>query len=134
MRRAPHGLYILLLAGTVPFFMAVVLADIAWFVSYEVQWKNFCSWLLIGGLLFCGLALLWELIERIRFGWREPRGIVVFCLLLVAWIVGFLDELVHARDAWASMPTALVLSTIAAVLVLAATWAGLARSFPGEQP
>jgi len=134
MRKPLHGLHVVLLAGTIPLFLTALLADIAYCVSYEMQWKNFSSWLLVGGLLFCGLTLLWALIERIRFGWREPRGIVMFCLLLAAWILGFINELMHARDAWGSMPGAVVLSAIVAVLVVAATWAGLSRSFPGERP
>jgi hypothetical protein len=34
------------------------------------------------------------------------------------------DELVHAKDAWASMPEALVISVIATALVAAATVLG----------
>jgi uncharacterized membrane protein len=49
---------------------------------------------------------------------------VYLFLLLVAWVLGFVDELVHAKDAWASMPEALIISTIVAVLAIAATVLG----------
>ena len=43
-------------------------------------------------------------------------------VLAAAWIVGVLDALHHARDAWAIMPVAPVLSLVAAVLACIATW------------
>ena len=69
-----------------------------------MQWKNFASWLIIGGLIFGGFALLWALVDLFRAGQDGRRPIVYFLLLLAAWILGFIDELVHAKDAWASMP------------------------------
>jgi uncharacterized membrane protein len=41
--------------------------------------------------------------------------------------VAFVNALMHARDAWASMPIGLVLSVIVAVLACVATWLGFAR-------
>ena len=41
-----HPLHAILLAGTVPLFLGVLLSDIAYASSYEVQWKNFASWLM----------------------------------------------------------------------------------------
>ena len=43
-----------------------------------------------------------------------------------AQILGFVNALVHAKDAWASMPAALILSVIVALLAVAATWLGFA--------
>jgi hypothetical protein len=47
--------------------------------------------------------------------------------LLAIWVLGFINASVHARDAWASMPTALVLSAIIALLAIAATTMGFSR-------
>lgn len=121
VRKSLHPLHAVLLAGTIPLFLGVLLSDIAYYRSYEVQWKNFASWLLVGALLFGGFALLWAIIELVR---RKPRGlreILYFGLLLVVWILGFIDALVHARDVWASMPAGLILSAIVATLAIAAT-------------
>lgn len=41
-------------------------------------------------------------------------------------MIGFWNALHHARDAWAIMPMALVLSVIVTLLALLATWAGFA--------
>ena len=49
---------------------------------------------------------------------------VVFLLLLAAWVLGFVDELVHAKDAWASMPEGLIMSVLVAGLATAATVLG----------
>jgi uncharacterized membrane protein len=115
----------MLLAGTFPLFLGVLLADIAYFNTYEIQWKNFASWLLVGALVFGGLTLLGAVFAVIRVGWRVRSASVYLLLLLAAWLLGFINALVHAADAWASMPQGLVLSVVVLALVLAASWLGL---------
>jgi uncharacterized membrane protein len=132
VRRTLHPLHVVLLAGTVPLFLGVLLTDIAYFNTYEVQWKNFSSWLLVGGLTFCGLAALATLIGMIRADGRTRQWVVYLLLLLGAFVLGLINEFVHAGDAWASMPLGLVLSVLAAVLVFAATWLGLFNSRRAE--
>lgn len=125
--RSPlHPLHAFLLAGTVPLFLGALLSDLAYSESYEVQWKNFASWLIVGGLVFGGFALLCALIELLRADRRGQRPILYFLLLLSAWVLGFINALVHAKDAWASMPAALILSVIVAVLTVAAAVLGFA--------
>ena len=119
-----HPLHAFLLAGSVPLFLGVLLSDYTYFSSYEVQWKNFASWLIIGGLTFGGFALLWALVDLFRAGQDGRRPMVYFLLLLAAWILGFVDELVHAKDAWGSMPEALIVSIIVTVLAIGATVLG----------
>ena len=119
-----HPLHAILLAGTIPLFLGVLLSDIAYSASYEIQWKSFASWLIVGGLLFGGFALLWALIGLLRAGQRRRRSTLYFALLLATWILGFINALVHAQDAWASMPQGLVLSAIVAALAIAATGVG----------
>jgi uncharacterized membrane protein len=116
-----HPLHAIILAGTVPLFLAVLLSDFAYAASYEVQWKNFASWLIIGGLVFGGFALLWSLIELFRTDRSRWQPTIYFVLLLTTWLLGFIDALIHAKDAWASMPESLVLSAIVAALAIAGT-------------
>jgi uncharacterized membrane protein len=131
VQRPIHPIRAVLLAGTVPLFLGVLLGDIAYSVTYEVQWKNFASWLIVGGLVFAGFALLWELIGLFRRPSRAPRSIVRIATLLAIFVLGFVDALVHAADAWASMPTGLVLSAFVAVLAITAASLGLSRSRAG---
>lgn len=126
-----HPLHAVLLAGTVPLFLGVLLGDWTYSASYEIQWKNFASWLLVGGLAFCGFALLWALVDAFRARWRV-RPLVYVLLLLATWILGFIDSLVHAKDAWASMPDALILSVVTALFAIAATWLGFSTLRVGE--
>ena len=122
--RLLHPLHAILLAGTIPLFLGVLLSDIAYASSFEMQWKNFASWLIVGGLVFGGFALLWALIGLLRAGGRDQGPVLYFILVLATWILGFVNALVHAKDAWASMPECLILSAIVAALAIAATGSG----------
>jgi uncharacterized membrane protein len=115
-----------------PLFLGALLSDWAYGSTFEIQWKNFSSWLIVGGLVFGGLALLWALIELFRADRRASRPMVYFGVLLATWILGFVNALVHAKDAWASMPAALVLSVFVALLALVATWLGFSTLRAGD--
>lgn len=118
-RVAIHPFHAAMLAGAAPLFVGALLADWAYAKSYQVQWGDFASWLLIGAMVPATLALACALVERVRGG---GAGVLYPVVLAAAWIVGVLDALHHARDAWAIMPVAPVLSLVAAVLACIATW------------
>lgn len=124
-RSTPNPLHATLLAGTVPLFLGALLSDIAYLRSYQIQWSNFASWLIAGGLVFCGLALLFALVNLIRAHHRKGRPLIYFLLLLATWVLGFINALEHAKDAWAAMPAGLILSVIVTLLACIATWIGL---------
>lgn len=124
-RARPGGAYLFhaaVLAGMLTLFLATLLADVAYWRSYEIQWANFASWLLVGAMVLASIAVVCEIFALVRGG----RGVIHIVLLVATWVVGFLDALHHARDAWAIMPTALLLSVIAVVLALASSWIGFA--------
>jgi uncharacterized membrane protein len=120
-RRALHPLNGMLLGAANAFLVSGFLSDWAYAGSTEIQWKNFAGWLIIGGLVFTGFALLWTLVDLVRLPLGRGPRLVAFVLLLAAFVLGIVDELVHAKDAWASMPEALILSGVVAVLAIAAT-------------
>jgi uncharacterized membrane protein len=122
--RRLHPLHAVLLAGALPLFVGTVLSDVAYSRTYELQWSNFAQWLLAGGLLLEGIVLACALVGLFRPGAR--RG-AYFLVLLAVFVLGLVDSLVHARDAWATMPTGLVLSVVVALLAAVATWLGFAR-------
>jgi uncharacterized membrane protein len=122
-----HPLHAILLGGTLPAFLGALLTDVAYYSSYEVQWKNFASWLIVGGLVFCGLALLASLVGLVRRTPRRGRRGIYVILLLATFVLGLVNAFVHAGDAWASMPAGLVLSVIVAVLAVAAAFLGYSR-------
>ncbi|GFM84901.1 membrane protein [Pseudomonas cichorii] len=124
-RSTPSPLHAILLAGTVPLFLGALLSDIAYFKTFQIQWSNFASWLIAGGLVFCGLALLFALANLIRAQQKAGRPVLYFLLLLVTWVLGLVNAFEHAKDAWAVMPSGLILSVIVTLLAFVATWTGL---------
>ncbi|MEQ7919418.1 DUF2231 domain-containing protein [Xanthomonas sp. WHRI 1810A] len=131
-RSTPGPLHTILLAGTVPLFLGALLSDIAYYNSYQIQWSNFASWLIAGGLVFCGLAFLFALVQLIRADRKVGRPVLYVVLLLVTWVLGLINAFEHAKDAWASMPMGLVMSVIVTLLTCVATWIGLTHLRSGE--
>lgn len=135
LRSALHPLNALFLAATLPLFLGALLADIAYWKTYEIQWTNFASWLLAGGLVFGALAVVAALVALFRAPHRGGRVLVYALLVLGAWVVGLVSAFHHARDAWAVMPAGLVLTLIAVALACAAKWIAYAgwQPYPGWQ-
>jgi uncharacterized membrane protein len=128
-----HPLHAIFLAFPLPLFLGALLCDLAYSASFHVQWINFSSWLIAGGLLIGAFALIWALIETVRSGAaRTVRSIAYFAALLVMWVLGFINALVHAKDAWATMPASLYLSITVTLLALAAAWIGYSGLRAGE--
>ncbi|KAA8563334.1 hypothetical protein FX985_03403 [Pseudomonas extremaustralis] len=124
-RHTPGPLHAILLAGTVPLFLGALISDIAYGQTYQIQWANFASWLIAGALVFCGFALLFALVNLLRAEHKVGRPAVYCLLLLATWVLGLVNAFQHAKDAYAMMPTGLVLSVVVTVLSVVATWVGL---------
>jgi len=121
---AIHPFHAAMLAGTVPLFLGALLSDYAYSTNYQIQWSNFASWLIAGALVFGAIALVCAVIDLFHADRRDGRAIVYTIVLLATWVLGFINALIHAKDAWAMMPAGLVLSIIVAVLACVATWIG----------
>lgn len=112
--------------SALPLFLGALLSDWAYTSSYQIQWLNFSSWLIAAGLVMAGLALLGAALDLLRSRAARPhRGATCLLLLLATFVLGFINALIHAKDAWATMPTGLVLSALVFVLGAAASAAGL---------
>ncbi|MFN3352734.1 MAG: DUF2231 domain-containing protein [Brevundimonas sp.] len=130
----PHPVHAILLAFPIALFTGAVVSDIAYLRTAEVQWTNFSSWLIAGGVLFTGLTLAWALVA-LAAGWRgqerRPRAIYA-ALLALLFVVGLVNALKHSQDAWSSVQAfGLTLSILSALLALIAGvlafWAAGAR-------
>ncbi len=131
--RPLHPLHAILLAFPLPLFMGALISDLAYRATFHIQWANFSSWLIAGGLVGGGFAAFWALINLFRRGTaRKGRMIVYFVVLAVMWVLGFINALVHAKDAWATMPEGLYLSAITTLLALVAAWIGYSGFHTGE--
>lgn len=122
-----HPLHAFLVAGGLALFLGALVNDLVYVQTYEIQWKNFATWLIVGALVLSGLALLWGLVERFGRGIRPPRAGAYVVLLLIAWVLGFINAFVHAADAWASMPQGLILTVLVVILLTVATALRFAR-------
>jgi uncharacterized membrane protein len=132
-RYRPGPLHAMLLAGSVPLFLGALLSDVAYYLTYQPQWSNFAAWLLFGAALLSGLALLFALVNLVRARPMAGRPTRYFLLLLlISWALAVLNSFEHGKDAFAVMPSGLVLSVIAAPLIVIAAWIGLSnlRSTP----
>ena len=124
-RCTPSPLHTIFLAGAIPLFLGALLSDIAYFSTFQIQWSNFAAWLIAGGLVLFGVALLFALANLFQAKRKIGRPLVYFLLLLVSWVLGLINAFEHAKDAFAIMPTGLVLSAIVTLLVIVAAWVGL---------
>ena len=123
--RPLHPLHAILLAFPFSMFLGALLSDLAYWNSFQIQWANFSSWLIVGGLIGGGFAMLWALVDLFRFrGSGSRRPLIYFLVLLIMFVLGFVNALVHAKDAWATMPESLYLSVVTTLLALAAAWIG----------
>ena len=133
-RRALHPINAILLAATIPLFLGALLSDLAYRKSFEIQWTNFASWLIAGGLVVCALAVIAAAVALFRAERRGGLVLVYFLLVLATWIVGFVNAVVHGKDAWATMPDGLILSLVAVVLACIAKWIAFSGLRTGVTP
>lgn len=113
--------------SALPLFLGALLSDWAYSSSFEVQWTNFASWLIAGGLPLIGLALLWGAVDVLRpRAVRQRRGMAYLLLLVATFVLGFINSLIHAKDGWAAMPAGLILSVVVMLLATSASVIGLA--------
>lgn len=131
--RPLHPLHAIFLAFPLPLFLGALVSDLAYQGSFQVQWLNFSSWLIAGGLLLGAFALIWAFIGMFRGDTaRRGRSIVYVAALLLMWVLGLINALVHAKDAWATMPEGLYLSVVVTLLALVAAWVGYSGFYAEE--
>lgn len=126
-------MHAVLLASCLPLFLGALLSDWAYSSTFQIQWINFAAWLIVGALIFAGLALLWGLIDALRADVPHGRSSWIYLgLLAMTLVLGFVNALVHAKDGWATMPLGLILSVIVFFLAVATIWVGFAKPRTGE--
>jgi len=109
---ARRPLYALLLPVPIVCFIGNLLTDLSYLGSAgNLVWLNFSTWLNTAGLLFGAVAAVILFIDTLR----SSIGWATFLFLAAAWIVEFINALVHARDGWTAVAgPGLILSIIGA--------------------
>ena len=112
------------LAGFPPaFFTGALLTDLAYAQTANLQWQYFSIWLLTAGLIAGGVAGVAALIDWSRAADRRRAG-GRLTLGFVAWVLSFLNAMVHSRDGWeAVVPDGIILSVTVVVLLAIRSWA-----------
>ena len=82
--RAPGRWQAFLLAAALPLFLGALWSDYAYSTSYELQWSNFASWLVAGGMVFLGIALVFAIVDLVR-GRRVAACISCCCWRASCW-------------------------------------------------
>ncbi|WP_235578128.1 hypothetical protein [Pseudorhodoferax sp. Leaf267] len=114
--------------SSLPLFLGALLTDWAYASSYQIQWTNFADWLNVGGLTLAGVALAWAAVAEIVSPRRHAgRRWLDVALLAVTVVLGIANAFVHAKDGWAAMPAAPILSMLVMVVAMAASVVGLTR-------
>ncbi|MBS9719385.1 DUF2231 domain-containing protein [Tianweitania sp. BSSL-BM11] len=110
-------------------FTLTLLTDIAYYLSANLLWQNFSSWLLFAGLVFGGFALVVAIIEflaRSGLALLRPTWPVIVGYLVVL-LLALLNSFIHAGDGWtAVVPYGLATSAVTFVVMLVV--AGMNRS------
>lgn len=114
-----NAIHYILRAVPLTCFTLALVFDIVYLQTSNLLWLHFSEWLLLAGVVFCGLALLALpidlLVRRVRPSWWAVLfGVIV--LLLAIW-----NNLVHTADGWtAVMPVGVTLSAATVVAMLIA--------------
>ena len=132
-RAGPHPLHLVLVVSSLPLFLGALVSDWAYSSTFHVQWTNFASWLIAGGTLFAGCALLWAALRLFRRSNRRGRSGWVHLLLVAAtFVFALLNAVIHAKDGWAAMPEGFILSGVVLLLSAAAVWTAFTLSPEGR--
>lgn len=125
-----HPIHGLLGAYPLALFSAALVTDIVYMNSAQMMWANFSIWLITGGLIMGGAAVVAGIVDALahrRRGarrrlpwWHTLATIFLFAFALV-------NAFVHSRDAYTSVvPSGIILSAIVTVLAIVTSWTGFA--------
>lgn len=121
--RGLHTVHSHVLAFPIALFSAGLVADIAYLRTAEIQWTNFAAWLIVGALVFGGVAAAWALASLV-IALRSPqrtRRLIYFGVLAAMWLLGLVNAFKHSQDGWSSVGAlGVILSILCTVLALVA--------------
>ena len=100
--------------------IAAAFTDAMYSSNSLMQWANFSTWLIAGGLVLALFAVVVLLIDY-AIGRGGPVRWLDLGLVATAALLSLVNVFVHTRDAWTSVvPTGITISIVAAILLLVA--------------
>ncbi len=106
----------------VGFFAAALMFDIIYLYSQEIFWTQAASWLIAFGLFLAVIPRLINLVQVWITG-SYPQGSAVkihFWAYLIAVVLAIFNAFIHSRDAWAVVPTGVILSALTVIVLVIA--------------
>lgn len=87
--------------ASVPFFL-VLISDIVYWRTADLFWQHASEWLLLGATVMGGITLVIGLLEVMFRRSIRPLlpGVAATLFFIAAYLVGFVNNFVHARDGW----------------------------------
>jgi uncharacterized membrane protein len=127
-----HPIHPMLVPIPIACFIGALLTDITYYVTAEMMWADFSSWLLAVGFIFgvlAAIAVLTDFLGNRRIRMQAPAWPHLIGNLLVL-VLSFFNNLVHTRDAWTSVvPTGLILSALTVLILPVTGWLGWAMVY-----
>lgn len=104
------------------FFVAAWIFDILYIKTFQIMWTDAASWLIAIGLLIAIIPRLIHLVQVFVTQRHRTSGAekLHFWLWLVAIVLAIFNAFVHSRDAYAVVPSGVILSTAVVILLLIA--------------
>ncbi|QOV65246.1 DUF2231 domain-containing protein [Kosakonia pseudosacchari] len=120
--RATLALYELFNPLPTGFFVAAWIFDILYIKTFQIMWTDAASWLIAIGLLIAIIPRLIHLMQVFVTQRHRTSGAEKFhfWLWLVAIVLAIFNAFVHSRDAYAVVPSGVILSTAVVILLLIA--------------
>lgn len=120
--RATLALYELFNPLPTGFFVAAWIFDILYIKTFQIMWTDAASWLIAIGLLITIIPRLIHLVQVFVTQRHRTSGAekLHFWLWLVAIVLAIFNAFVHSRDAYAVVPSGVILSTAVVILLLIA--------------
>ncbi|WP_034944288.1 DUF2231 domain-containing protein [Erwinia oleae] len=104
------------------FFVAAWIFDVIYLFSTEIAWTQSASWLIVFGLILAIIPRIISLVHLVK-GRNLPGRSALnlhFWLSALAVVLAIFNAFVHSRDAWAVVPSGVILSTLVVLLLLIA--------------
>jgi uncharacterized membrane protein len=124
-----HPIPRLLVSFPIACFSGALVTDTLYAFTADMLWADFSDWLLAVGMLMAVLAAIAGLVDLVAHRHLRPQRHIWLVILgsLIVLGLGFLDNLVHSRDAWTSVvPFGLALSAVTVIVMLVTAWIGSA--------
>ncbi|CCD86416.1 conserved membrane protein of unknown function [Bradyrhizobium sp. ORS 285] len=126
-RIARHPIHPMLVPFPIVCFIGALVTDIAYWRTAEIMWADMSAWLLLVGLIMGILAGIAGLIDFLGNRLIRVQGPAWPHMIgnLIALVLAFFNNMVHARDAWTSVvPTGLILSLVTVLILPITGWLG----------